>query len=171
MGKLIFVTGGARSGKSKQATELAQKIGNKVAFIATCVPLDDEMKDRVKRHKLSRPKAWKTVEVPINVVSALKSLEKPEVAIIDCITLFVTNLMMENMSDEDILSEVKKLVEVAKKVKFPVIVVSNETGSGIVPSNEMSRRFRDLGGFANQIIAKNADEVYFLVSGIPLKIA
>jgi len=170
MGKLIFITGGARSGKSQQATKLAKKIGDKVAFIATCAPLDAEMKERVKRHRCLRPKDWKTIEAPIDVASALKNLDRFDAVIIDCITLFLTNLMMENMSDEDILSEITNLVQAVKGANFAAVIVSNEVGLGIVPSSEMSRRFRDLAGFANQIIAQNADEVYLMVSGIPVKI-
>jgi len=171
MGKLIFVTGGARSGKSQHAAALAQKAGNNVAFIATCIPWDAEMKERVKRHRSARPKEWKTIEAAIDVAASLKNLAQFDAVIIDCITLFLTNLMMEeNISDEDILSEVTNLVKVAKEVNCVVVIVSNEVGSGIVPLNEMSRRFRDLAGFANQIVAQNADEVYFMVSGISVKV-
>lgn len=170
MGKLIFITGGARSGKSQHATELAKKIGDKVAFIATCVPLDAEMKNRVEQHRRSRPKGWKTIEAPIKVASALKNLNRFDAVIIDCITLFLTNLMLNEMSDERIFSEITNLVQTAKEVNFVTIIVSNEVGSGIVPPSEMGRRFRDLAGFANQIIAQNADEVYLMVSGIPVKV-
>lgn len=170
MGKLIFITGGARSGKSQHATKLAEKIGDKVAFVATCVPSDDEMKKRVKRHRSLRPKGWKTIEKPVKVASALKDLDGFDAVIIDCITLFLTNLMMEEMSDEEILSKVTNLAQVAKEADFTVVIVSNEVGSGIVPANEMGRRFRDLAGLANQIIAQSADEVYLTISGIPLKI-
>jgi len=170
MGKIIFITGGARSGKSRQATELAQNLGNNIVFIATCVPLDDEMKERVKRHKRSRPKNWNTIEESTDLASALKSLDSFDVVIIDCITLFLTNLMMAELSDEDILSKIQKTVDTAKEANFPVIIVSNEIGLGLVPANEMGRRFRDLSGFANQTIAKNAEEVYFMVSGLPLKV-
>lgn len=170
MGKLIFITGGARSGKSQHATKLAKKFGDKVAFLATCIPSDDEMKERVKRHRNSRPKEWKTIEEPIEVTSALKNLIQFDAVIIDCITLFLTNLMMEEMSDEEILSKVTNLVQVAKESDFSTVIVSNEVGSGVVPPSEMGRRFRDLAGLANQMIAQDADEVYLMVSGIPVEI-
>ena len=157
MGKLIFITGGARSGKSQHATKLAKEIGDNVAFIATCVPFDTEMKKRVEQHRCLRPKDWKTIEAPIDVASALKNLDRFDAVIIDCITLFLTNLMMKEMSDEDIFSEITTLIQIAKEANFAAVIVSNEVGSGIVPPSEMGRRFRDLAGFANQIIAQNAD--------------
>ena len=170
MGKLIFITGGARSGKSQQAAELATKVGNNVAFIATCIPSDAEMKERVERHRRARPKDWKTIEAPIDVTAALKDLAQVDAVIIDCITLFLTNLMMENVSDDDILSEVTNLVQASQEADFAVVIVSNEVGAGVVPPNEMGRRYRDLSGFAIQIVAQSADEAYFMVSGIPVKI-
>ena len=177
-GKLIFITGGARSGKSSFAEKIAAKISKEVAYIATGQPLDDEMKIRIKKHKDRRPTNWETYEKPIEVTELVSrlGLEK-EVILIDCLTLLVSNLLLrkedkvgDSKREEEILLEIKKLAEISYKVSAQVIIVSNEVGMGLVPETSLGRFYRDILGRANSIIADKADEVFMMVSGIPLKI-
>ncbi len=173
MSFLIFITGGARSGKSKLALQLAERTGGKVAFIATAQAGDDEMAERILIHKKSRPKEWTTIEEPIDIPSAISKVADHDVAIIDCLTLLLSNLMLEDKSLDETgrtLGKMEDLVKASRSFKGTVIVVSNEVGMGIVPENELARKFRDLAGRANQIIADAADEVYLCVSGIPVKL-
>src|SRR5665648_303250 len=177
-GKLIFITGGARSGKSNFAEKTAMSSGKSVAYLATAQPLDKEMAFRIKKHKEKRLNTWETYEEPIEVrelVSRL-GLEK-EVILIDCLTLFTSNLLLrkeDKVEDSnwqgEILAEIEKLAEVSYKVPAQVIIVSNEVGMGLVPENPLGRVYRDILGRANSIIADKADEVFMMVSGIPLKI-
>jgi adenosylcobinamide kinase/adenosylcobinamide-phosphate guanylyltransferase len=170
---LIFITGGARSGKSTLAVQLAKKINGKIAFIATAQAGDDEMERRIFLHKKERPDGWSTIEEPANVASAIDSAYGHDAVIIDCITLLISNLICncDNLSETEwILDEIKKLVESAKQFDGSVIIISNEVGMGIVPENKLAREFRDLAGKANQMIASSADKVYVCFSGIPMLI-
>jgi len=177
-GKLIFITGGARSGKSSFAEKLAAKTSKEVVYIATGQPLDEEMAHRIKKHREKRLNTWETYEEPIEVralVSRL-GLEK-EVILIDCLTLLTSNLLLrkeDKVEDSrwqgEILAEIEKLAEVSYKVPAQIIIVSNEVGMGLVPNNTLGRVYRDILGRANSIIADKADEVFMMVSGIPLKI-
>ena len=177
-GKLIFITGGARSGKSNFAEKMAVSFGKPVAYIATAEPLDKEMAERIKKHKNRRSVNWETYEEPIKVrelVSRL-GLEK-EVILIDCLTLLTSNLLLrkeEKVEDskwqEEILAEIERLAEISYEVPARVIIVTNEVGMGLVPDNPLGRIYRDILGRANSIIADKADEVFMMVSGIPLKI-
>lgn len=170
MSRLIFITGGARSGKSDLAVRLAEGSSGKVAFIATARAGDAEMAERILLHKRSRPKEWITIENPVDVPSAIAHCGC-DVVIIDCLTLLLSNLMLEDMNKMDpILGRIKELAESTRSFDGTVIVVSNEVGMGIVPENEMARKFRDLAGRANQIMAGAADEVYVCFSGIPVRI-
>jgi adenosylcobinamide kinase/adenosylcobinamide-phosphate guanylyltransferase len=156
---LILVTGGARSGKSCFAQKLAEAVKGRKAFIATAEPLDHEMKQRITLHRKKRPAGWNTVE------------EGYDVLLIDCLTLWISNLMVnKNMKEKAILKNISNLVTSCKEIPSRVIMVTNELGMGIVPANRLSRLYRDLVGKANQQIAAEADEVYFLVSGIPMKL-
>lgn len=170
---LIFITGGARSGKSNLAVQLAKKLEGKVAFVATACAGDEEMAKRILLHRKSRPEEWTTIEEPIDVASAIKSACGYDVVIVDCLTLLLSNLMFENggmRGTNDILNKIEELAEAAKDFGGAVMVVSNEVGMGIVPDNELARKFRDLAGRANQIMAGAADEVYVCFSGIPVQI-
>jgi len=171
MKKFIFISGGVRSGKSHYAIELAKKLSRKVAYIATCTSPDEEMQERIKLHKNSRPANWEIVEVAKEIIPALNKLKnKHDVVIIDCLGLFISNLLSEELENSQILSALKKLAQSISKAKGVTIVVSNEVGSGIVPDNPLARQFRDLLGIANQIMAKEANEVILMHSAIPLKI-
>ena len=167
---MIFVFGGARSGKSRYAVEAARRYGKKSVFIATAAALDDEMRERIRLHKISRPKGWGLIEEPMNLSDAVLGLKAIyDVAIIDCVGLWVSNLLMANMKDDDIEKRTKKLAASIIEAKISrVIIVSNEVGEGIVPGDQLSRRFRDLVGSANQVMAAKADEVIMMKAGIPV---
>jgi adenosylcobinamide kinase/adenosylcobinamide-phosphate guanylyltransferase len=171
MGKIIFILGGARSGKSTYAIELAKKLDKKVAFIATCSPLDVEMKKRIEIHKRSRPAYWETFEEYKEVSALLKRIgSKFNVVIIDCLTLFISNLLSEGFDDNAIVGRINKVLQILKERKCKSILISNEVGLGIVPKSRLARRFRDLAGRVNQMLVQKADEVLFMISGLPLKI-
>ncbi len=170
MKKFIFIIGGARSGKSSCAVKLANRLGRNVVFIATAVPGDAEMRKRIKLHKASRPKHWKLIEEGTDVDSVLHGLSnKYSVILIDCLGLLISNLLAENLKDKEIEKKIKKLIAAASKADSNIILVSNEAGMGIVPDNPLARRFRDLAGLANQMIARSADEVIFMQAGIPIR--
>ncbi len=167
MGKIVLIIGGIKSRKSSFALRLFSK-NKKVYFVATAKPTDKEMKQRIKQHRHTRPDNFLTIEETTNIVEKIKLLPKNSNVIVDCINFWVANLMQE-YSDNQILSEAKNLCNVLKEKNFSVLV-TNEVGMSLVAVNKVARRFQDLLGKVNQIIAKNADVVYFMVSGIPLKI-
>ena len=169
MGKIIFLLGGARSGKSSYALKLAKDFKKRVAFIATCIVPDKEMAERIKKHRRLRPRHWKLIEEGKDISAVLPNLkEKYEVVLLDCLGLLISNLLADNLADKKIEAKIKKLIDTILKVKLTTIVVSNEVGSGVVPDNPLARRFRDLLGLANQMIAKKADKVILMQSGIPI---
>ncbi len=170
MGKIIFILGGSRSGKSNYALSLARRHKN-CAFIATAKPQDTEMKKRIKMHRENRPKHWETFEEEKDIAARLKNIgDKFECIVIDCLTLLVSNLLCSKKGVCLIENEIKEMLLVIKKIKAKTIIVSNEVGLGIVPANKLARDFRDIAGRVNQITAQAANEVYFLISGIPVKI-
>ena len=169
MKKLILILGGARSGKSSYAVELAKKFKKKVVFIATATSFDEEMAKRIKLHKSSRPRQWKLIEEGKNIGQILPAIkDKYEIVLIDCLGLLVSNLLADNLKDKEIERRINKLIDTILKVNFTTIIVSNEVGSGIVPVNALARRFRDLLGLSNQMIAEKADKVIFMQAGIPV---
>jgi len=170
MKKIVFITGSVRSGKSNFAVELIKKSRKQAVFIATCKPADEEMKKRVKRHIRSRPRTWRTVEEGVHLAAVIKKLKKNEAAVVDCLTLWISNLLLAGLSEREISKKVKEFIAALKVTTSLVAIVSNEVGWGIVPDNELSRVFRDVVGLTHQQISKVSDEVYLLVSGIPLKI-
>ncbi len=171
MPKLILITGGARSGKSSYALKLAKTQSRKVVYIATATPLDSEMRKRIKLHRKLRRKNWITIEEPIDILSAVKRTStRKTVIILDCLTLLISNLMLKGFSDNVIYNEIKTIVKALKANAQASIVVTNEIGSGIVPDNKLARRFRDIQGCVNQLVSEEAERVYLLVSGIPVKI-
>ena len=172
MNKKTLVIGGCRSGKSSHALELAEKIpADKKIFIATGVPFDKEMKQRIKRHQKERSKTWVTVETPIGLPEAInKNSPKADVILVDCLTLWVNNLLLENDDQENIDENIRQLTEVLDRSQCQVILVSNEVGAGIVPENRLARLFRDSAGLANQKVAACSDNVIWMVAGIPVKI-
>lgn len=185
MGKIIYVTGGARSGKSSFAEELIQNKYNSKIYLATAIPFDDEMKDRIEKHKKQRGRNWKTIENYKNLAKILKNhMEGYEVVLLDCITNMVTNLMiMEEEYDWDnismkevdkirerVIDEIESLITFIKENDIDMVAVSNEVGLGLVPSTALGRHFRDIGGKINQIMAQASDEAYLVVSGLTLKL-
>jgi len=166
--KTTLVTGGGRSGKSRHALELALPREAK-AFIATAQALDDEMRARIEKHRADRGGEFLTVEEPFDLARALGSLPKGiDVAVIDCLTVWLGNLVHRHEGKQGAFPEVPALAEALRDPPCDVIVVTNEVGMGIVPANEVARRFRDLAGTVNQAVAALADEVVLMVSGVPL---
>jgi adenosylcobinamide kinase/adenosylcobinamide-phosphate guanylyltransferase len=171
---MTFILGGARSGKSRFALELAAKLGKRVLFVATGEALDEEMYARIETHKRSRSPNWKTLEAPTDVAKALRNkIGDAEVVIVDCMTLLVSNLMGTEDIDAETLenkvtAELKELIAFTRTREAHFIIVSNEVGLGVVPAYRAGRVYRDALGMANQMLARNADEVYFMVAGIPI---
>ncbi|TBR18864.1 bifunctional adenosylcobinamide kinase/adenosylcobinamide-phosphate guanylyltransferase [bacterium] len=170
MGKITFILGGARSGKSTYAINLAKK-NKRVAFLATCQAFDREMAKRIKIHKSSRPDHWETFEEPCDIEKILAKIgNKFDLIVIDCLTLWVSNLMIKKLSHEKILKKTETALNSIARINARVIIVSNEVGLGIVPNNKLARDFRDIAGKVNQIIASKSDKVFFMVAGIPMMI-
>ena len=170
-GKIYFITGGARSGKSAYAEKLAHGLAGKRAYIATAQALDAEMAAKIAKHRKDRGDAWDTYEEPLAVAELLRKLStRYQVALLDCLTLWLSNVMAHTDGDGAVLSRVEGLVQAITGFGGMCIVVSNEVGLGIVPDNPLARKFRDFAGMLNQKVAQAADEVYFTAAGIPLKI-
>ena len=172
MKKKIFVLGGCRSGKSSYALETAQKFSaERNVFIATCIPRDDEMKLRVTRHQQERSRRWQTVEAPIHLPEAIVAAGgEAGILLVDCLTLWISNLLMENHDSDQVLNQVQSLTRAVASSACPVILVSNEVGTGIVPENKLARLYRDLVGSTNQAVAECVDQVVWTVAGIPVTI-
>lgn len=176
MAKLILITGGARSGKSTFALTLAESISDKKLFVATCPELDGEMMERVKRHQRERNgRGWVTLESQVDLKSVfIDHAQAYEVVLVDCITLWVNNLLYNReqnggMLDDETLGEIcSGWLQHADRLQATVILVTNEVGLGVVPDNALARKYRDLVGTCNQLIGKRADEVILVSCGIPL---
>jgi adenosylcobinamide kinase/adenosylcobinamide-phosphate guanylyltransferase len=169
--KVTFITGGARSGKSTFAEKLALEIAGKRAYLATAQALDAEMVVRIEHHRQRRGTAWDTYEEPLAIAELLKKLSgRYGVVLLDCLTLWLSNVMARSDEDSVVMARGDELVSAIRDFSGSCIIVSNEVGLGIVPDNALARRFRDLAGFVNQRVARTADEAYLLTSGIPLKI-
>ncbi|MBF0573944.1 MAG: bifunctional adenosylcobinamide kinase/adenosylcobinamide-phosphate guanylyltransferase [Desulfamplus sp.] len=178
--KITLVIGGCRSGKSNYALSLANQIsGKSKIFIATSVPTDKEMEERVIKHRIERGKEWITVEEPIEISGAIKNFNinnnstdknfiSADVILIDCLTLWVSNLMFNNFDDKKIAAIIQEFQDTLKSSSLPILLVSNEVGMGIVPENGLARRFRDIAGMVNQKIAQTSDQVIYMVAGIPM---
>lgn len=178
--RCILVTGGARSGKSHYAQEAAQGLRGHVLFVATAEPGDEEMKERIEQHKRARPQSWETLEVTSEVGRhTTKTIKGAKVVIVDCITLLINNLFTRylgnnesdvdaSLLDEKITDEIHELINCMDQVSATFIIVTNEVGLGIVPDNKVARLYRDLLGKVNQLLAERAEQVYLMVSGIPL---
>jgi adenosylcobinamide kinase / adenosylcobinamide-phosphate guanylyltransferase len=167
----MLVIGGCRSGKSRHALHLTEQIPGQKIFIATCIPQDNEMEERVQRHQQQRSDTWNTIEVPIFLPEAIDTYGiKGNVLLVDCLTLWISNLIMHDEDHTKIDTHITALTRSLEKAECPVILVSNEVGCGIVPENNMARRFRDIAGFTNQKVADCADRVIWMVAGIPVKI-
>jgi adenosylcobinamide kinase/adenosylcobinamide-phosphate guanylyltransferase len=170
--EIVFVIGGCRSGKSTYAMQTAERVpAEQKIFIATCVPQDDEMKRRVARHQKERSQNWVTVEAPLNLPEAvLQNSRSGDVILVDCLTLWVSNLLMETGDESKIEETISQFINAIEKAAGPIVLVSNEVGAGIVPENALARQYRDIIGRVNQDVAKTAGRVIWMVAGIPLTI-
>lgn len=166
---LSFILGGARSGKSSHAQRLAEACGNRPLMIATAQAFDDEMRERIALHQAERGEQWITIEAPIDLPGAIAQVagDVPSVIVVDCLTLWLTNLIL---ADLDIASASAALLDACRATPHPVILVSNETGLGIVPVDPLSRRFRDEAGRLHQRVAADADDVTLMVAGLAMAV-
>lgn len=175
---ITLILGGARSGKSSHAQSLADETERSVTFIATAQALDEEMSQRIQKHRLERPTGWETLEIPCDIASHVSQI-KSNVVILDCITLLVSNLLMQFVKD-DLVDEAPFLLTVQKELEGLIaaihehrqdwFIISNEVGLGLVPPYQMGRVYRDALGWANQRLAREADKVLFMVAGIPTSV-
>jgi len=166
--QIIFVTGGCRSGKSRFALEYANTHFKSKIFLATAPALDDEMKKRIKAHQEARGPEWGAMEEQTEIAKAVASVETNyEVILLDCLTLWLSNLIMAGEQESQILSRTEAFIEAIQKIPQSVIIVSNEVGYGIVPVNDIARHFRDIMGTVNQRLAACADVVVWTVVGLP----
>jgi adenosylcobinamide kinase/adenosylcobinamide-phosphate guanylyltransferase len=175
MGRLTLILGGARSGKSSYAQRLAEETGKSVTFLATAQALDEEMAARIQKHRAERPVHWETLEAPLEITSHAWQI-KSDIVILDCITLLVNNLMMQFVKDDlvdetpftqAVQKEVNELIGNIRKQNQDWMLISNEVGLGLVPPYQMGRVYRDVLGWANQRLAREAEKVIFMVAGIP----
>ena len=177
MAELILITGGSRSGKSLFAQNMAEGMCGPRLFIATCPRTDSEMDERISRHIAGRQgRGWQSVEEPLYPVNVLKGCAPETIVLLDCLTLWVNNLMHDaeksekRLSEDDVSRLAEELARQVKKHLGTVIMVSGEVGLGIVPDNALARRYRDLVGQCNQVVARLADKVYLVSCGIPVRI-
>jgi adenosylcobinamide kinase/adenosylcobinamide-phosphate guanylyltransferase len=169
--KMILILGGARSGKSGFAQRLAASTGEGVLFVATAEAGDAEMAARIAGHRAERPGHWRTIEAPRAVARGLAETPPARVVVLDCVTLWVTNLLLDQDASWEAASrELDALLAWYRAQPVELIVVSNEVGLGIVPGDETSRTFRDWLGWFNQRLAAEADAVYFMVAGLPVEL-
>jgi len=177
-----LIIGGARSGKSNYAQELALKFPQPVLFVATAEAGDEEMRQRIEEHKKVRPSKWRTLEVTTHVGDRIRQeIEAMQTVIVDCITLLVNNIFNRYLNssgelsdasliEKEVIAEISALVDCISQVNARFIIVTNEVGLGLVPVNRMNRLYRDLLGRANQILAQHTDEIYLMIAGLPVKI-
>ena len=178
----ILIIGGARSGKSRFAQELALKLGELVLFVATAVAGDDEMQHRIEEHRRARPATWTTLEITAHVGSQIdRQIGRSKVVIVDCITLLANNIFNQyidqtseqidaSLIEQKLIAEIDELIDCINHTDASFIMVTNEVGTGLVPANKVGRLYRDLLGLANQRLAARADEVYLMVAGLPVLI-
>jgi len=171
--KATFVLGGCRSGKSRYALETAQSIAaDRRIFIATAVAFDDEMRERVTRHQAERGPEWATIEAPLQLPEAIATQGRraENVVLVDCLTFWINNLLMESAEPPEAQARIPQLVAAIGNARCPLILVSNEVGAGIVPENRLARSFRDIVGSMNQAVAACAAQVVWVVAGIPVPV-
>jgi adenosylcobinamide kinase/adenosylcobinamide-phosphate guanylyltransferase len=168
----ILIIGGCRSGKSRQALKLAKPMrGRQNVFVATCSPQGKEMTARVEKHQKERGDLWRTVEAPLDPAAAIQDTgTQADILVIDCLTLWVSNLLMAGFDDNQVLDKVDGMCAILSDPPCPVILVSNEVGTGIVPENALARRFRDMAGWCNQRVAAACEQVIWMVAGIAVSV-
>ena len=176
MSDITLVTGGVRSGKSRFAEKLALGHGPPFCYLATARALDNEMKERIARHRERRGELWQTIEEPLLLPQTLAATDGTfSCILVDCLTLWLSNLLLsyeeaDNDAPEMVMGAVHRLKSTLHNISTPVVLVTNEVGMGIVPESRLGRVFRDLAGEANQMIAASSDSVYTTICGIPLKL-
>jgi adenosylcobinamide kinase/adenosylcobinamide-phosphate guanylyltransferase len=171
MAKITFITGGARSGKSRLAEDLALAQGAPLLYVATGSGGDGEMAERIARHRQRRGESWQTIEEPTDLAGVLTGHDGWfRATLVDCVTLWLTNLLLATDDKGAVLAEVRRTVDILAGLQTPLYLVSNEVGMGIVPETPLGRVFRDLAGEANELLAAAADEAYVVFSGLPLKL-
>jgi adenosylcobinamide kinase/adenosylcobinamide-phosphate guanylyltransferase len=166
-GRLTFVLGGARSGKSSHAEARVTALPAPWTYIATAQAFDDEMAERIALHRARREAGWETVDAPLDLAGTLEAVADGRPVLIDCLTLWLSNHML---ADHDVEGESRRLADLLARPRGPWFVVSNEVGLGIVPDNALARRFRDAAGRLNQKVAAVADEVLFMAAGLPMRV-
>lgn len=165
---LTFITGGARSGKSARAQKLAEHHAGELVYLATAQALDEEMTDRIARHRSDRGARWRTVECPIDLPDAIaREIGADRLLLVDCLTLWTSNLLL---ADHDFPAASRRLIAVLARARSPVILVSNEVGMGVVPDNALARRFRDMAGRLNQDVAAIAHRAELVVAGLAISL-
>lgn len=169
-GRIILIGGGARSGKSAFALARARSLGARRVFVATAEASDGEMRERIARHQAERGPDFETVEAPLDLTGALRSLDGAEVVLVDCLTLWISNLLLAGLSDAEVLAKVSELAQLLAASRFHALLVTNEVGMGLVPESALGRRFRDLAGRVHQRLARVADEVYLAALGLMLRL-
>lgn len=167
---LIFLVGGARSGKSSLAVELARESQRSVTVIVTAESRDEEMEERIRRHREARPAAWRTVEAPFELRGSLEAVPTEDVLVVDCLSFWVANVLERGDSDEEVEREAASVAQLAAARSAFTVAVSNEVGLGVVPVNGLARRYRDLLGRVNATWAQAADEAAFVVAGRVLRL-
>ncbi len=167
--RLVVVIGGARAGKSALAVRLAERWNGSIAYVATAEALDEEMARRIERHRAERPGVWLTVEEPLALRKTLESVDG-RLAIVDCLTLWVANLLERGDGEQAILEEATAAAALAAERDAPTIVVTNEVGLGIVPPTPLGRAYRDLLGSVNRVFVERADEAMLVVAGRALRL-
>ena len=164
---IILITGGARSGKSTRAETRARAFAGRPVYVATAEALDAEMHERIAKHRLRRGNEWLERETPLELAAALLETDGGGARLVDCLTLWLSNLIH---AERDWEKEATLLLEALSRQRSPVVLVTNEVGLGIVPDNALARRFRDAAGILNQMVARAADEVEFVVAGLPMRV-
>ncbi|WP_298688086.1 bifunctional adenosylcobinamide kinase/adenosylcobinamide-phosphate guanylyltransferase [uncultured Sphingomonas sp.] len=166
--RTLLVLGGARSGKSRHAQTRAEAEAGALVYVATAQPFDDEMAERIARHRADRGPRWRTIEAPLDLATTIMAETRPDaVLLIDCLTLWASNLIF---AERDVDEATAALVGAIGATRGPLILVSNEVGLGIVPDNALARRFRDVAGTINQAVAAAVDEAVFLAAGLPIRL-
>jgi adenosylcobinamide kinase / adenosylcobinamide-phosphate guanylyltransferase len=169
-GRILLVGGGVRAGKSAFALELAKSLGKKRAFIATATAFDDEMKSRIERHQREREGEFTTIEEPIDLAASLDTLAGYDVVVVDCLTLWLSNLLLHQESVEAILARADDVVRAMQKRRFHAVLVTNEVGMSIHPPTPLGRTFVEVAGWTHQRVGRVADEIYLAVLGTALRI-
>ncbi len=167
---LILIGGGVRSGKSAFALNLARRLGKRRVYLATAEARDEEMAVRIDRHVRERGSEFRTLEEPRDVVESVGSLSDTDVLVIDCLTLWLSNLLLRGDSEADILGQVERLIGVLRGKPFHAVLITNEVGMGVVPESALGRSFRDLCGRTHQMLAARADEIYFGALGTLIRL-